>query len=350
MQQVFVDILLKVVLILFLGNRAQANGTIPAVFAFGDSILDTGNNNNLNTVTKCNFPPYGRDFPGGIPTGRFCNGKVPSDLIAAGLHIKETLPAYLDPNLKNEDLPTGVGFASGGSGNDNLTANIQGVLTLSEQLRLFKEYIGKLKESVGEDKANGILSNSLYLLSAGNNDIAISYSVTERRTQYDFPSYAALLVGWTSDFLKALYGLGARRIAVLSTLPLGCLPGARSIGGFLRPCIELVNQEAQLFNSKLSSELDSIKNSIPDFKLIFVDVYTSLLDIIQNPEKSGFTNVANGCCGTGTFEIGVYCNQFSLFTCASASSYVFWDSGHPTQKAYEIIVSNILQKYNISSF
>lgn len=57
------------------------NVTVSAIFAFGDSILDTGNNNNLISTIKSNFPPYGRDFMGGKPTGRFSNGKVPSDLI-----------------------------------------------------------------------------------------------------------------------------------------------------------------------------------------------------------------------------------------------------------------------------
>lgn len=57
----------------------------PAVIAFGDSILDTGNNNGIKTLIKANFPPYGKDFQGGVPTGRFCNGKVPSDLL--GTHL-----------------------------------------------------------------------------------------------------------------------------------------------------------------------------------------------------------------------------------------------------------------------
>lgn len=57
------------------------NDTIPAVFVFGDSIVDTGNNNNLKTIFKVNYPPYGQDFMGGKPTGRFSNGKVPSDII-----------------------------------------------------------------------------------------------------------------------------------------------------------------------------------------------------------------------------------------------------------------------------
>jgi len=53
----------------------------PAVIAFGDSILDTGNNNLLPTISKCDFPPYGKDFIAQEPTGRFSNGKVPSDFI-----------------------------------------------------------------------------------------------------------------------------------------------------------------------------------------------------------------------------------------------------------------------------
>lgn len=61
--------------------KLPRNESIPAVFVFGDSIVDTGNNNNLVTPVKSNFPPYGRDFMGGIPTGRFSNGKVPPDLI-----------------------------------------------------------------------------------------------------------------------------------------------------------------------------------------------------------------------------------------------------------------------------
>lgn len=76
---------IKVVLVFFSLwiSLAQAiqNGRFPAVLAFGDSILDTGNNNLLMTVSRCNFLPYGRDFPHRIPTGRFGNGRVLSDLV-----------------------------------------------------------------------------------------------------------------------------------------------------------------------------------------------------------------------------------------------------------------------------
>lgn len=66
--------------------------------------------------------PYGRNFVGGNPTGRFSNGKILPDYLVAGLGIKELLPAYLDPNLQEHELITGVSFSSSGTGLDNLTA------------------------------------------------------------------------------------------------------------------------------------------------------------------------------------------------------------------------------------
>lgn len=45
-------------------------------------------------------------------------------MAAERLGIAETIPAYLNPKLKNEDLLKGVNFASGGSGYDPLTAKL----------------------------------------------------------------------------------------------------------------------------------------------------------------------------------------------------------------------------------
>ncbi|KAK7280770.1 hypothetical protein RJT34_25837 [Clitoria ternatea] len=336
------------IVLVFFVNLVAAKANIPALFAFGDSILDTGNNNNLLTVSKCNFPPYGRDFPGGKPTGRWGNGKVPTDLIAGALGIKQTVPAYLTPGLSIQDLLSGVSFASGGTGNDDTTANIQGVLSLSAQLRLFREYIGKVTAAVGQQRASNIISNSLYLFSSGNNDIAITY--LPLKGLIPFPIYADLLVGWNINFVKSLYNLGARKIWVFSTLPLGCLPGARTVGGgLLRDCAPLVNLAAQIFNGKLSAAVNSLKATYSDYDIKFVDVYTPLLNVIQNPLSAGFINTGTGCCGTGTVETGVLCGILTP-SCPNPSSYVFWDSGHPTQRAYEFVVASILKTYRLSNF
>lgn len=55
---------------------------------------------------------------------------------AEGLGLKTLLPAYRDPFLSNNDLPTGVCFASGGSGLDRFTAGIQVKFNYSVQMFL----------------------------------------------------------------------------------------------------------------------------------------------------------------------------------------------------------------------
>ncbi|KAG2313399.1 hypothetical protein Bca52824_024956 [Brassica carinata] len=59
-----------------------------------------------------------------IPTGRFGNGRVFSDIVAEGLGIKKTLPAARKLFIAPSDLKTGVCFASGGAGVDPVTSRL----------------------------------------------------------------------------------------------------------------------------------------------------------------------------------------------------------------------------------
>ncbi|XP_070664184.1 GDSL esterase/lipase EXL3-like [Malus domestica] len=260
--------LIMITIVLFLYRNVAAvelpnNEKIPAVIVFGDSIVDPGNNNNIGTIVKCNFPPYGRDFVGKRPTGRFSNGRVPSDWIAESVGVKKILPAYLDSNLKIQDLLTGVSFASGGSGYDPLTPKI-----------------------------------------------------------------------------VELYGLGARRIGVVSLPAIGCVPSQRTLsGGIDRGCSETANQAASLFNSKLSAQIDAFNRRLPEARLVYLDIYNTLLSLIQNPTQYGFEVINRGCCGTGNVEVSILCTRYSPGTCNDSSKYIFWDSYHPSEKGYEVITS-----------
>ncbi|KAJ8772584.1 hypothetical protein K2173_027761 [Erythroxylum novogranatense] len=325
--------------------KLPPNMTIPAVFAFGDSIVDTGNNNYLHTLIKCDFPPYGIDFQGKLSTGRFCDGKVPVDILAEVLGIKGTVPAYLDLTLKPEDLMTGVAFASGGSGYDPLTPKLVSVLSLSDQLQYFWEYVGKLKMIAGEEKSNFIVANSIYLVVAGSDDIANTYFTLRARKQYDVPAYTTFMADCAYRFLQELYDMGARRMVVLSAPPIGCVPSQRTLsGGIARNCAEGHNQAAKLFNSKLNSRLQSLSSSLPDGRFVYVDVYNPLMDVLQNPNKYGFEVSLRGCCGTGNLEVAILCNQFTP-PCGAPSSYVFWDSYHPTERAYRTLIEPVVSKY-----
>jgi len=55
-----------------------------AFFVFGDSLVDSGNNNYLATTARADAPPYGIDYaPSHSPTGRFSNGFNIPDLISS---------------------------------------------------------------------------------------------------------------------------------------------------------------------------------------------------------------------------------------------------------------------------
>ncbi|KAM7466556.1 hypothetical protein LguiB_014118 [Lonicera macranthoides] len=304
--------------------KLPENVTVPAVIVFGDSIVDQGNNNHIITTARCDFPPYGKDFYGGIPTGRFCNGKTPSDLVASELGIKETIPAYLDPNIQNKDLTTGVSFASGGTGYDPQTAELVSVFSLSDQLKMFKEYTEKLKGIVGEEGKNFILANALFLVVAGTDDLANTYfTLGARRLRYNLESYTDFMVENASKFAQELYKVGARRIGVFGAPPIGCLPSQRTIrGGLNRECVEKYNQAAQLFNKKLSSKIDSLGKSLLESLVVYVDIYNPLLEIIHNPSNYGFEIVDRGCCGTGNIEVTFLCNKYTP-TCPDISKFLF---------------------------
>ncbi|XP_074279106.1 GDSL esterase/lipase EXL3-like isoform X2 [Silene latifolia] len=326
--------------------KLPPNVTVPAIFGLGDSIIDPGNNNYINTIIKCNFPPYGQDFMGGIPTGRFSNGRIPTDFIAEMLSIKQSVGAYLDPSISPQDLLTGVSFASGGAGYDPLTSTLASVISLSEQLEYLKEYKARVREMVGEERTEYIMKNSIFLVVAGSDDIANTYFVIpSRRIMYDVDDYASFLANTASSFVQDLYELGARRIGVFGAPPIGCVPSQRTLaGGIFRNCAENYNNVAQVFNSKLEIKLDSLSNRYYDAKVVYIDIYSPLLDLIQHPLNHGLEQVTRGCCGTGIIEVAVLCNQFDP-VCSDDTKYLFWDSYHPTERGYQLLSTMLLDKY-----
>ncbi|KAH9739740.1 GDSL esterase/lipase 7 [Citrus sinensis] len=85
----------------------------PALYVFGDSLFDSGNNNFLPTAARANYLPYGANFVN-RSTGRFTNGKTVADFIAEFLGLPYS-PPFL--SYKRDLLPlTGLNYASGSCG------------------------------------------------------------------------------------------------------------------------------------------------------------------------------------------------------------------------------------------
>ncbi|KAI6703684.1 hypothetical protein NL676_012820 [Syzygium grande] len=319
-------------------KRARAlNNTVSAIFVFGDSTVDPGNNNYVRTVFKSDFPPYGRDFPNGVPTGRFTNGRLATDYIASYIGIKDYVPPYLEPSLSFEDLKTGVSFASAGSGYDPLTAKLSNVVSLPNQLEYFKEYKNTTHH----------INKAVFLVSAGTNDFVINYfTVPIRRQSFTVATYQQFLLQNVKDLIKGLCEEGARRIAVVGLPPMGCLPLMITLNSrnavLQRGCMDQYSSVARDYNALLQTELASMQSSLATqgSRFYYADIYQPLSDMIQRSPSYGFDQALSGCCGTGLLEAAFMCNPKS-FVCPDASRYVFWDSIHPTEKTYHLLFQSL---------
>ncbi|KAJ4850272.1 hypothetical protein Tsubulata_015885, partial [Turnera subulata] len=278
-----------------------------AILVFGDSTVDTGNNNYLNTAFKGNHQPYGQDFPNHIPTGRFSNGKLLPDFAASFLGIKDTVPPFLDPALSDDDIRNGVCFASAGSGYDNLTAAAAGIMSISKQLEMFRNYITRLKGIVGEEEGSRIIEGAFIIVSAGTNDIIDNYyDAPTRRQQFNN-------IGGYHDFLLNILQNSVK------------------------------NTDSQSYNEKLKGLITNLQKSLPGSRIVYANIYDPLMGMINHPQNYGFTEVHRGCCGTGLVELATLCHSATP-TCGRASQFLFWDAIHPTEAAYKYIFDTLIKQ------
>ncbi|KGN62087.1 GDSL esterase/lipase 5 [Cucumis sativus] len=307
-------------------------------FIFGDSILDAGNNNYINTTTnfQANFPPYGLTFFHN-PTGRFSDGRLIPDFIAEYAKLPLIRP-YLDPH--NNLYIHGVNFASGGSG--ALLESHQGsAITLQTQLTNFIEVGKSLRKKLGDNRAQNLLSNSVYLISTGGNDYISLFEGDSTAFQiYTQTQYVNMVIGNLTTVIQEIYKNGGRKFGLVGVPSLGCMPRLKMLKGEGHgKCVEEASSIVNLHNKLLPIALQNLATQLNGFKYAFADANNLLLQIIQNPSKYGFKEVETACCGSGEYR-GIYScggrrgtKEFKL--CEDPTKYLFFDSYHPNQKAYE---------------
>ncbi|KAL1364015.1 hypothetical protein HN51_012174 [Arachis hypogaea] len=320
-------------------NSTSDDTTTKAFFIFGDSTVDSGNNNYIDTVpeNRANYKPYGQNGYFKEPTGRFSDGRVIVDFI--GEYEKLPLvPAFLQPNA---DYTNGVNFASGGAG--VLAETNQGVvIDLPTQLRNFEEVRVSLSEKLGEKKAKELISEAIYFISIGSNDYMGGYLGNPKMQEsYNPEQYVGMVIGNLTQAIQVLYEKGARKFGFLSLSPLGCLPALRALnsksdkGG----CFEAASALAQAHNHALSSVLKSLEQILEGFKYSNSNFYDWLQERISNPTNHGFKDGINACCGSGpyggVFSCGGTKEVEDYELCENVGDYVWWDSFHPTEKIHQ---------------
>lgn len=80
---------------------------------------------------------------------------------------------------------------------------LKGGIALSQQLKLFEEYVEKMKKMVGEERTKLIIKNSLFMVICGSNDITNTYfGLPSVQQQYDVASFTTLMADNARSFAQ----------------------------------------------------------------------------------------------------------------------------------------------------
>ncbi|KAL1555936.1 GDSL esterase/lipase-like protein [Salvia divinorum] len=313
---------------------AAAEPQVPCLFVFGDSLIDSGNNNNLSTIAKVNFKPYGIDFPLG-PTGRFSNGKTVLDIIAQLLGFEEYIPSYL--NAFGKQILRGVNYASAAAGIRPETGlNWGDRITFDEQLTNFKNTVEQLDALLGGREATSRhLGKCIFISGFGNNDFLNNYfmpRVYNTSKLYTLQQYTPLLLNRYAEQLKVLYTYGARKVALVGSAPIGCIPVTLVTRSDGVKCVERENRATQMYNAQLRARIDVFNARFHGAQFTFIDGYNPINDVINNAEAYGFKVKNKACCGLSS----VIC-VLNDYVCPNRSDHVFWDFAHPSEAASTIV-------------
>ncbi|XP_045803058.1 GDSL esterase/lipase At1g29670-like isoform X1 [Trifolium pratense] len=300
---------------------------VPCLFIFGDSLSDSGNNNNLRTTAKPNYKPYGIDFPKG-PTGRFTNGRTTIDIIGQQLGFKKFIPPFA--NTIGSDIFKGVNYASGAAGIRKETGKRNLVLhganiALGSQIKNHKTIISRIATKLGGlPQAKHYLNKCLYYINIGSNDYINNYYQPQHYSTshiYNSEQYAQVLINQLSLYIEALHNVGARKLVLVGLGQIGCTPHAIATNGINGLCAQKQNNDALIFSHKLRSLVDKFNIQHLDSKSIFINSTAGTLD-----SSLGF-KVANApCCPVRSDGM---CVRDST-PCMNRNEYIFYDGFHPT--------------------
>ncbi|XP_073021417.1 GDSL esterase/lipase At5g33370-like [Primulina eburnea] len=334
-------ILLALFLATLLGfERVEAR----AFFVFGDSLVDSGNNNYLATTARADAPPYGLDYPTHRPSGRFSNGFNIPDLISQKIGGRESPLPYLSPELNGERLLVGANFASAGVGILNDTGvQFVNIIRIGQQLAYFQQYQERVARFIGAFETKRLVNQALILITLGGNDFVNNYylvPVSARSRQFAIQDYVPFVISEYKKILLRLYELGARRVLVTGTGPLGCVPAELAMRGRNGECSVELQRAASLFNPQLNQMILRVNSEIGATVFIASNTQVTHYDFFTNPAAFGFITSKVACCGQGPFNGLGLCTPVSNL-CPNRDIFLFWDAFHPSERANRLIVNQM---------
>lgn len=265
--------------------------TFDSVFVFGDSLSDSGNVF-LATGGETQTIPFGGLVPSrAYASGRFSNGPVWAEILAANLGFSAS------PSLAG-----GTNFAFGGAQTGPLGTVPPTSPSLLDQLAFFQGATGGV-----------VPSEALYVVFGGGNDARVA--AFQRLAGDDAGANTTIAQGVNNltTIINTLAAAGAKNFLVPNVPNIGVTPEATR-GPAIAPTI--FTNVATEFNTLLDGALGDLTTN-PAIKLVPVDTFGFLSSITASPERFGLTNGIDPCIDLTT-------------VCTNPNDFVFYDGIHVT--------------------
>ena len=320
-------------LCLLLPLAAEA-GPYSNLYVFGDSLSDGGSDHNLsaalNAVTGGAFPVI--PSPAVSPLGRFGNGLVAVDYLAAALNLPLTAHYVTPPFLGG--ATAGNNYAQGGATSGLTNASVPGTIALGPNTVAtgFKGMTGEIADYAATHAAAD--PQALYVVWSGANDFIHPGSGGVAAGCANANPIAAAVCTAVSNIVAgvaALSALGAQHIVVPNLPDLGLT--ADSIAG--GPAAMAQGHALTVaFNASLGQALGQLSTIHPGAIVPF-DLFDVFNDILDAPASFGFTNTTMACLSGSVADAASVVTSACAVT--GADHYIFWDGIHPTTAAQAII-------------
>jgi phospholipase/lecithinase/hemolysin len=340
-------------MILFISWR-QASAdiyTFNQIYVFGDSLSDTGNLNNLTSVfgqgqfltppkyTAARFTDGADTTPAARDAKYVANGGynvVWHEQLAKMVGMPAASASLVAGNKQN--------YAYGGATTGT------GTTLVAENTPLGDIKVNNISTQVANFIAGGnIPAKGLYVLWGGGNDLRnfLFNSFNDNLIDPTFESYTKPgIVGAAdqavknigdriADLINANLKNGATQFLWPDLPPLDQTPKFRSIDGMvlgdgtlLGDALEAAVQE---FKTAEEARIAALQKQFAaqNVKIVEMDVYTTVNNILGNPAKYGYTNVKD--------------QAQMLAANMNPDTYLFWDEFHPTSHAHYDLAQLALQ-------
>jgi phospholipase/lecithinase/hemolysin len=290
------------VLVAVSGDSVLATaGPFTAIYAFGDSLSDAGDDFILTGGAIPASPPY---F-----LGHFSNGPTWVEDLSQGLGLGTLRPL----------VAGGTDYAFGGATTGSAVPGATAVIpNITQQVDLFSLV------TLGHAP-----STALYTLWIGSNDViqALDDIVAKTLTIRDAQADLAKAAQTAAEALQTLATEGAKTFIVPLVPDVGVAPLANGTASMAA----LATALSADYNADLTSDIALFDGS-DAIEVHFLDTFSLLDAVVADPAAFGYTNVTDRC------YIGSFTGSGPP-ACATPNNYLFWDNEHPTEPGHEMLAA-----------